>query len=182
MTLPVVFAHGLSGSPNGNKASLLKKHFDVTAPSLQTLELPAQVQALCEAMAPDAKSILIGSSLGALASLGAAQEAPERIGFLILLAPAFDLEKHRDTFAESLLVRPGLMTDAPRYASLLPPADMPCHVVQGMEDDLFTIDKSVSFTRRVPTASLTLVHANHQLDPWVENLVPLVRWAMKQVR
>ena len=182
MTVPVVFAHGLSGSPNGNKAILLKKHFDAIAPALQTLELPQQAQALCEAMPPEHQSILIGSSLGALASLGAAQMTPERIGFLILLAPAFDLAKHRETFSDALVQRPGLMDDAPRYATLLPPHGMPCHVVQGMEDELFQIDKAIVFTQRVATASLTLVHANHQLDPWVDNLVPLVKWAMTQMK
>ncbi|MBN2525003.1 MAG: hypothetical protein JXR76_01330 [Deltaproteobacteria bacterium] len=181
MSIPVIFAHGLSGSPDGKKALLLKENFGATVPSLQSLELPAQAQVLAAAMPATRKSILVGSSLGALAVLGASHLRPDDVGAMVLLAPAFDLERHRHTFEDALRIRPGLMTDAPVYAALMPPGGTLCHVVQGMADELFTIDKAIAFVQRVPAATLTLVHDNHQLEMWYTNLVPLIGQIQKQL-
>ena len=182
MTIPVILAHGLNGSPNGTKATLLKKHFNAIVPSLGALELPQQTDALLEVLPNDNKSIVIGSSLGALAALGAANQCPTKVGFLIMLAPAFDLHRHRDTFADALIERPGLMDDAPRFAGLPLPPDIPCHVVQGMEDELFEIDKAVAFVQKSPLASLTLVHDNHQLEKWLPDLIAVVQKATDVLR
>ncbi|MBN2714595.1 MAG: hypothetical protein JXX14_01995 [Deltaproteobacteria bacterium] len=182
MTIPIILAHGLNGSPAGAKASLLKKHFNAIVPSLGALELPQQTEALLAAMPENQKSILVGSSLGALASLGAVNTAPHKAGYLILLAPAFDLDRHRDTFADALITRPGLMEDAPRYAQLPLPPNIPCEVVQGMEDELFTIDKAIAFVRKSPLATLTLVHDNHQLEKWLPNLIPMIENAIAAIK
>ena len=85
---PVVFAHGLASSPGGTKAVLLGKTVDAHTPDLRPFGLDGQVSALSRSLPSDRPSVVVGSSLGALAALGLAQREAARIASLVLLAPA----------------------------------------------------------------------------------------------
>ncbi len=85
--LRVQFIHGLEGSPQGNKARELARHFDTRTPAMDTSDFEdcvAQHARLVEEFAPD---VLVGSSFGGAVAVALLQRALFR-GPTLLLAQA----------------------------------------------------------------------------------------------
>lgn len=100
-----LYLHGFASSPRSAKAKYLRDRFrsrgltlhlpDLNQPDFSHLTLTRQIQqveALIQAAAPEAVT-LIGSSLGGLTAAWVAQQQPQVVQ-LILLAPAFDFLSH----------------------------------------------------------------------------------------
>lgn len=94
--MKVLFAHGFEGSNTGSKPTYLSEilGYDVSAPVLHTngWTIEDEVGVLLKALDDNKEiEVLVGSSMGGLASAIASARRPERDLKLILLAPAFDL-------------------------------------------------------------------------------------------
>lgn len=165
MTTPrqILFAHGLEGSPNGNKATALREAFGAHSPWLGELNVDGQVALLKALLLEREASVLIGSSLGAIAALGASLEVPEKISHLILLAPAVGGHKREDLFAEAERVRPGLAAQVERLSRASIPPSVPATIIHGFEDEILETPDVVALARRSPSARLILLHADHSL-------------------
>ena len=93
----IIFIHGLESSGQGVKGTLLKKIFpEILTPDFKKFSPEISYQALLSARMTQLKSILegkipwilIGSSFGGLMGALYACKYPERVSYLILLAPA----------------------------------------------------------------------------------------------
>ena len=97
-----IYLHGLASSPGSKKAAWLRERFEaagwrldspeLNVPSFEGMRVSAQVAAVSAAvdLCPGVRPLLIGSSLGALSTLVYAAGNPERVGRVVLLAPALD--------------------------------------------------------------------------------------------
>ncbi|MCP4673947.1 MAG: hypothetical protein GY854_00190 [Deltaproteobacteria bacterium] len=159
-----IFAHGLESSPGGTKAVYLKERFGTFSPRLYHLVLSFQVDALEEALARSERSILIGSSLGGLASLGVANRCPDRITHLVLLAPAVSCNRREDAFKDAEKSRPGIREEAIEMQKLSVPETIPTTIIHGIEDDVVLTEDVLSLGARSPSARLVFVHDDHPLS------------------
>ena len=160
---PVIFAHGLESSPKGTKASYLRERFGAVSPELGKLSLEGQVDALEDELVSRDKNVLVGSSLGGLAAIGAAHKAADSIAHLVLLAPAVSAWRHRDVFKDAERIRPGLREKALELSRLSIPESTPCTIIHGFEDDVVYCEDVVGLAARSPSARLILVHDDHPL-------------------
>ena len=162
--LSTIFAHGLESSPGGTKAVYLKEHFGTFSLQLYDLVLSFQVDVLEEALARSEQSVLIGSSLGGLASLGVANRCPDRIAHLVLLAPAVSCHRREDAFEEAEKSRPGIREEAIEMQKLSVPAMIPTTIIHGLEDEIVLAEDVLSLGARSPSARLVFVHDDHPLS------------------
>ncbi|MGB0638111.1 MAG: alpha/beta hydrolase [Myxococcota bacterium] len=124
--VPIVFAHGLEGHPEGTKVQWLKKQgFDVLAPDGQGLVLQDRLVDL-ERETRRGGVLLVGSSYGGLAAAWLAHQYPDRFVGLLLLAPALH-------HTEPPVVDAALLTA---------PVTIPTRVIHGVSDDIVPIDVS----------------------------------------
>ena len=124
--VPIVFAHGLEGHPEGTKVQWLKKQgFDVVAPDGQGLVLHDRLVDL-ERETRQGGVLLVGSSYGGLAAAWLAQQYPDRFVGLLLLAPALH-------HTEPPVVDAALLTA---------PVTVPTRVIHGVSDDIVPIGVS----------------------------------------
>jgi uncharacterized protein len=116
----IFYLHGLASSPASTKAAFFERHLaahglalhcpDLNAPDFETLTVSAMIARVEEAVLalPDAPTVLIGSSLGALVAVelagrwskqcavgGCGGIATHAIDRLVLLAPALDFARNR---------------------------------------------------------------------------------------
>lgn len=94
----VVFAHGFEGKPHGRKAAYLRDTLGmkVVAPTLhsQGWRFSDHVSVLSETLDSHPEiSLIIGSSMGGLASAVALSNRPSEAYKLVLLAPAFGVHE-----------------------------------------------------------------------------------------
>ena len=154
--LRVQFIHGLEGSPQGNKARLLARHFEALTPAMDTSDFEACVAVQADALAAFRPDVLVGSSFGAAVAVELLQRELWR-GATLLLAQA---ALRRGAHAE------------------LPPG-VPIWLVHGLRDELIGIEDG----RRLAAAGspewvvLHEVDDNHPLHETVASgrLVQLVR-------
>ena len=100
---PIVFAHGLEGSPNGRKIQTLRSAgFSVDAPDGRGLALADRIAGI-EGATRGRRVVLIGSSYGGLAAAHLASLYPERLEGLLLLAPALHRKEEPVFSPESLM-------------------------------------------------------------------------------
>lgn len=123
---PIVFAHGLEGSPQGRKIQHLRSNgFEVIAPDGRGLALAERLVGL-EKATRQGDVLLAGSSYGGLAAAHLALVYPERFVGLLLMAPALH---HSEAPVQ----------DA---AALRPPVGLPTIVIHGVHDSVVPIEVS----------------------------------------
>lgn len=84
--LPILFLHGLHGSPNGPKARLLRERYGALTPDLAGLDLDVRVARAAALL--DRPHFIVGSSLGGLMAVRLAEQRPALVPGYLLLAPA----------------------------------------------------------------------------------------------
>jgi len=175
--LPVVFAHGMEGSPQGTKAAFLREELGAVSPWLGELGLAGQVEALGLAIGGQGPAVLVGSSLGGLSALGLAASRSELIAHLVLLAPAVGMARRAELRPEVEQRRPGLFDESREFSELAVPASLPATIVHGLEDDVIRLEDVLDLAARSPSAGLILVHDDHPLHGSRELITALVRRA-----
>ncbi len=162
----VIFSHGHLSSPQSHKIQVLSPiaaelGFDVEAidytdlrddPHGRVERLTARIAELSEA------PILVGSSLGGLVSLAAAERHP--VSGLFLMAPALFMEDR---------VPGGVARD--QYQ----PKCEHISLVHGWDDDIIPWQNSLQFARE-RRVSLHLIDADHRL----EDALPMVRHLLRE--
>jgi pimeloyl-ACP methyl ester carboxylesterase len=112
----IIFIHGLEGSSQGVKASLLRRLF----PEILTPDFPGSLEQrmaqLNAILGAQRNWIMIGSSLGGLMAAMFTVRHPEQVKCLVLLAPA--------------LIWPDFAADPPS------PVDVPTIIYHGSQDTL----------------------------------------------
>lgn len=150
----VIAAHGLEGSPNGAKILALRAAgLDVIAPDGRGQPLGARMQQLVEAWSAYPNAVLVGSSYGGLAALGAIDDAM-RAG-------------HDSPVAALVLLAPALMwreTPVDEPDALRVPASMPCAVIHGIRDTVVDPCHSEAFVLRCPHVQYLAVDDDHRLS------------------
>lgn len=144
--LKVQFAHGLEGSPTGNKATVLSAAFDVHTPSMNVRDIPSCI-ALHERALEDFKpDVLIGSSFGGAIVLALLRSGAWRGPTLLLAQAALGYDP----------------------SSRLPP-DAHVWLVHGTSDELIDVDDSrrLAATGQAPWVRLLEVDDDHALRRYV---------------
>lgn len=136
----ILWAHGLEGSPDGNKVQALRAAgFEVVAPdgrgkvlADRLVDLDAASARLAEqaGAAGTALPLLAGSSYGGLAAAWLATEHPERFCGVLLLAPA--LHHH----------------EPPARRPLVAPSGLPVYVIHGNKDWVVPLSASQDYVER----------------------------------
>ena len=170
----VLFAHGLESSPKGTKATYLAERFGAMSPELFEFGLEKQVETIVDALKKDAPMVLIGSSLGGLAALGAANQCPEKIAHLILLAPAVGTGSNEDAFREAEQKRPGLRREVLRFSSLAIPGSLPSTIIHGLRDTVVRAADVLELGHRSPSARLIMIPDDHPLRASKELIIKIV--------
>lgn len=161
----VIFSHGHLSSPASHKIQVLspiavEMGFDVEAidytdlqddPHGRVARLESRIAELSE------PPILVGSSLGGLVSMAAAERHP--VSGLILMAPALYMEDRMPGGT----VREGYQ---PQCQNVM--------VVHGWRDDICPWEGSLSFARD-SRASLHLIDADHRLEGVLPMIAQLLR-------
>ncbi len=155
--IPIVFAHGLEGSPNGRKIQFLQAAgLEVVAPDGRGLALVDRLVALEEATR-GRPTLLVGSSYGGLAAAHLAMLYPDRFVGLLLLAPALH---HAE--------RP--VHDVSR---LCPPPGVPTVVLHGVRDQVVPIASSRIYAEK--GATLQELNDDHSLAGSLDAMLQAVR-------
>jgi len=122
MTIPqrMIFIHGLYGSSQGVKATLLRQRYPhILTPDFEG-SLEERMGALREILGDETGWTMLGSSFGGLMAALFAIEHPEQVEQLVLFAPA--------------LIWPDFASQPPD------PIDVPTVVYQGNRDKIVPID------------------------------------------
>ena len=159
--IPIVFAHGLEGSPEGRKIQYLRSSgFHVVAPDGRGLALADRLVGLEEATRGGG-ILLAGSSYGGLAAAHLALVYPERFVGLLLMAPALH-------HSESPVL------DASR---LQPPGGLPTTVIHGSQDMVVPIEVSRRYC--VHGATFIEVDDDHRLTRSLDSIAAAAEALLK---
>jgi pimeloyl-ACP methyl ester carboxylesterase len=124
-----IFIHGLEGSSQGVKATLLRELF----PGLATPDFPGSLEermdALSAVLEEGDRWTIIGSSFGGLMGALYTCQNPLKVRKLVLLAPA--------------LIWPDFAAQPP------PPVDVPTVIYHGSRDELIPLDQVRRLAERV---------------------------------
>ncbi len=156
----IVFAHGLEGSPQGNKSRRLRAlGLPCVVPDMGGVPLLGRV-ALLERATRAGGVLLVGSSYGGLVAALVAQAHPERFTGMVLCAPAL-----------GWVEAPNLDPQA-----LVAPTGLPVTIIHGLNDDIVPIEQSRDYRDRSP-AGITLLEVDdgHALRGSLELLAQVVQ-------
>ena len=147
--MPLLFSHGLEGSPEGRKPSFLRGlGYSVIAPDGRKADLAKRVALLEQAhRETDLKLLLIGSSYGGLAAAIVAQRFPHRFCGLVLCAPALEW------------VEPPVQPNMP----ICIPPSLPTIVIHGRKDRVIPLEHSHRLHERCPHVQLWEQDDDHRL-------------------
>lgn len=192
----VIYLHGFASSSHSGKANYLGERLrargvefrapDLNLPDFSTLTVTRmldQTQALFEAAAGPVT--LVGSSLGAFVAVIAAAKWPERVGNLVLMAPALEFGEdglkgpggadlaawkaagHLNLFhfgyGRRMPIHYELYEDARRYDAMTVELAMPILVFQGRRDTAVDPATVEAWAGRRPNVQLHMVDDDHQL-------------------
>ena len=128
----LIWAHGLWGSPNGSKITAIRESgIEVVSPDFNNMELEERVEILNNLVAKE-KMVLAGSSYGGLACALVAQQYPEQIKGMLLLAPALHLPESPNDDPEKLIA----------------PNDFPIKIIHSVTDEIVPISASKDYIER----------------------------------
>jgi uncharacterized protein len=194
--LNIFYVHGFASSARSSKATFfagkLREHGvelhtpDLNEPDFSTLTITRMVEQVGKAIEGlSGPIVLIGSSLGGFVAVQVALKYPDRIGRLVLLAPALDFGGNRmrslgDTgivewkrtgkldvfhhaYGRMLPVHYELYADARRYDCVNAALAMPIQVFQGRRDDAVDPDSVERWSRARPNVELHMLDDDHQL-------------------
>lgn len=158
--MKVVFSHGHLSSPQSHKIQVLVPRAEALGFETEAIDYRdlrddpfARVDRLCSHIeALDQPPVLVGSSLGGLVSMAAAER--HEVAGLFLMAPALFMEDR----VPNLSVREA-------YA----PKTRHVHVVHGWHDEIIEYEKSLRFAAAFK-APLHLLPADHGLEGAVDQI------------
>ena len=128
----LIWAHGLWGSPNGSKITAIRESgIEVVSPDFNNMELDERIRILNELVSKQ-KVILAGSSYGGLACALVAQQYPEQIKGMLLLAPALHLPESPNDDPEKLIA----------------PNDFPITIIHSVTDEIVPVSASKDYIER----------------------------------
>ena len=128
----LIWAHGLWGSPNGSKITAIRESgIEVVSPDFNNMELEERVEILNNLVAKE-KVVLAGSSYGGLACALVAQQLPEQVKGMLLLAPALHLPESPNTKTEMLIA----------------PNNFPISIIHSVTDEIVPISASKDYIER----------------------------------
>lgn len=143
---PVVWAHGLEGSPDGYKATKLREAgFELIAPDGRGMALAERIPGIEAALDAHPDAILVGSSYGGLAAAWIAAQRP--LAGVVLLAPAL---QHTEPPVGSL-------------HDLHVHVDTPIIVIHGLRDEVCKIEGSRAYKALNPQVRMIVVDDGHPL-------------------
>lgn len=155
---PVVWAHGLEGSPTGYKATHLRQAgLELVAPEGRGLPLAKRILGLVDALNTHRDAVLVGSSYGGLAAAWIATQRP--LPGVVLLAPALQHAEPPVRDAHSLEI----------------PFDTPVTVVHGLRDEICPIEGSRHFKQLNPQTRLIAVDDGHSLSASLDVIEQAIR-------
>ena len=152
----LLWAHGLWGSPNGSKITAIRESgIEAITPDFNEMELIDRVELIKKEM-EKGDLVLAGSSWGGLACALAAQEKPEKLKGLLLLAPALAFPEPPNNDPEKLLA----------------PKSSPVTIIHSVTDDIVPIKSSKDYLRRSgDNVKLIEVEDSHVLENSIELII-----------
>ena len=152
----LLWAHGLWGSPNGSKITAIRDSgIKAITPDFNEMELIDRVELIKKEM-ERGDIVLAGSSWGGLACALAAQDKPEKMKGLLLLAPALAFPEPPNEDPEKLLA----------------PKDFPVTIIHSVTDDIVPIKSSKDYLRRSgDNVKLIEVEDSHVLENSIELII-----------
>jgi uncharacterized protein len=194
----LLYLHGFASSAKSSKAGYFRtkaaeRGVDLLTPDLNEPDfagltitrMVTQVSNLLAGLGPGPVS-LIGSSLGGFVAVQVALREPERVGRLVLLAPALDFSGNRLRdlgdrgvsewqrtgtlnvfhygFGRMMPVRFSLYEDASRYDALHAQITQPIQVFQGRRDTAVSPETVQRWAEARPRTELHLLDDDHQLS------------------
>ncbi len=191
-----VYLHGFLSGPNSQKGRFLEARFrekgiellrpDLNSGDFEHLTISRQMAVVQEVLdaAGEEQVVLLGSSLGGLLALLAAEKNP-RVRRLVLLAPAFRfVERHLTRFTTREMERwkkegflelyhfhyqeyrklsYALVEDAQKYRDLNFTRQLPVVIFHGLRDESVPYLLSVEYLQHHPMADLILLPSDHSL-------------------
>ena len=128
----LIWAHGLWGSPNGSKVTAIRESgIEVISPDFNNMELEERVDILNELVSKE-EVVLTGSSYGGLACALVAQQQPEQVKGMLLLAPALHLPESPNDEPEKLIA----------------PNNFPISIIHSVTDEIVPISASKDYIER----------------------------------
>ena len=192
----VVYLHGFASSAHSGKARYFGERLqqrgiefvapDLNVPDFSTLTVTRMIDQTGDLIEKARGPVtLIGSSLGAFVAVNAAMKWPDRIGRLVLMAPALDfgdeglkgpggadlaawkaagqLMVFHFAYGRMMPVHYELYADARRYDAMNADVKMPILVFQGRRDTAVDPATVETWSRRRPNVELHMLDDDHQL-------------------
>ncbi|PBO81893.1 MAG: hypothetical protein COC13_00120 [Methanobacteriota archaeon] len=144
------------GSPNGSKVTAIRESgIEVISPDFNEMELVDRVVLLKETI-DIGDVVLAGSSWGGLACALAAQEKPEKLRGLLLLAPALHYPEPPNNNPEELVA----------------PDSVPVTIIHSITDDIVPVSASKNYVERSGNnVQLIEVEDSHVLEKSIELII-----------
>jgi len=128
----LIWAHGLWGSPNGSKVTAIRESgIEVLSPDFNNMELEERIDILNELVSKE-EVVLAGSSYGGLACALVAQQQPEQVKGMLLLAPALHLPESPNDDPEKLIA----------------PNNFPISIIHSVTDEIVPVSASKDYIKR----------------------------------
>lgn len=158
-----VYLHGLNSSPEGTKGKLFRRLLgeDFSAPDLGPDLVSTSFKQKFELARAHLKerTLLVGSSLGGYIAALLAEQFPDKVGQLILIAPAFEYFKRQGIEEE--------------YSDI-PSVQCPTLVIAGRKDDIVPLSVIDEFVKKNETCDYVLLangdHRMHDQEAMIENV------------
>jgi hypothetical protein len=192
----IIYLHGFASSAQSSKATYLGSRLralgedvrvpDLNQPDFATLTVTRMLEQTRALIDESSSPVTIfGSSLGGYVGVNAAAARPDRVGRLVLLAPALDFSDQglsapggaslsdwkRDGhlmvfhygFGRMVPIHYGLYEDARQHDAMRAHVEMPILIFQGRHDTVVSPGTVERWAARRPNVELHLLDDDHQL-------------------